>query len=129
MELPIKKVYDTLLFESSFIALIPAENVFMMKIPEEFRRSDLGALLRIVELSEYQKDHASNRPLSITFSFQLDIWEKDLEKLNEIKNKLDFILNNFNLSKTYGTIIEDEDLPDTLRLISRYQGSESITLN
>jgi hypothetical protein len=129
MELPIKKVYDTLLAESSFLTLVPSQNIYLIKVPEEFRNSDLGAILRVVELSEYQKDHASNKPLNITFSFQLDVWEKDLEKLKEIKNKLDVILNNINLSKTFGVIIEDEDLPDTLRLIARFQGSEQITLN
>jgi len=128
MELPMKQIYDILLAEPSFIALVPDENIFMMNIPEEYKRSDIGAILRIVELQEYQTKHASNKPLYINYSFQLDIWEKDLEKIKVIKNKLDFILNNFNLSKTYGVIVNDEDLPDTYRLIARYQGSEKINL-
>ena len=65
-------------------------------------------------------DYASNRPNSIQFNVQVDVWVKTLDDVNKYYFLLDEIMRDEFWECVYTEQTDDSDLQGSKRIIKRY---------
>lgn len=128
MTLPVKVVYDLLMADTNITNLINSEMIFMVDIPEDYQEVENAPMIRINEINDYQEGFASNKPFSVVFSVQIDVWAKTIQELNGIKEILDNLMTENNWSQYTGALDKDPDI-DLYRLARRYRAVQVINFN
>lgn len=86
-------------------------------------KGNIDPLVRITEIEGVYDVYASNEPLYITFSIQIDIWVSTLKEVNAFYFAVDKVMREKGWSCSYSEQTTDPDLPNTQRIIKRYTGS------
>lgn len=83
---------------------------------------------RIVEIGMTHDNYASDRPLSMYTTIQVDIWVKTLSEAEAIYYEMDELFMNNNANLSYSEIGTDPDLDNCTRVIKRYYIRRDIEL-
>ncbi|MEZ0117816.1 UNVERIFIED_ORG: hypothetical protein ABRZ91_001773 [Heyndrickxia coagulans] len=129
MTLPIKTAYDMLINNKNLTDLVNPDNIFMLDVPEDFQKVDKLPIIRVNQIADYQNDFASNMPLSMVISVQIDVWAKSIKDLEPIQTVLDQLFSQNGWSQYVGGLDNDPDFNDTPRIYRRYRTIEQIDLN
>ena len=89
-------------------------------VPEPSQTIPKLPIGRIVELFGNYDDYASNRPNSIQFNVQIDVWVKTLDDVNKYYFVLDEIMRDEFWECVYTEQTDDPDLQGSKRIIKRY---------
>jgi hypothetical protein len=127
MKPPILLIYEKL-NNSLLTDLIPFDNIFLYDIPEEKISENIEDLIRINEISDTKKIYSSNKSTEIHFEIQIDIWSMDLERLESEKQKIEYILEDELLTRTFKHTEKDSDLKEVYRTILRFTGKQFIQI-
>ena len=125
MTLPVKVVYDLLMNDTNITSLINPDMIFTLDVPEDYQKVENAPIVRINEISDYQQDFASNKPFTLVFSVQVDVWARDLKTLDNIQTALDTLMSNNYWSQYNGALDKDPDI-DLFRLARRYRTTQHI---
>lgn len=122
-------VYDILMNDENFTALVNPDNIFLLDVPEDYQKIEKLPLVRINEISDYQDGFASNMPFSMVVSVQVDVWGNSIKTLDPIQTVLDKLMAQNGWVQYAGGIDRDPDFNQTPRLYRRYRTTLQIDLN
>lgn len=125
MNLPVKVVYDILMNDENITSLINPNMIFMIDVPEDYQKVENAPIIRINEISDYQEDFASNKPFTLVFSVQVDVWANNLKILESFQTALDALMSKNYWSQYSGALDKDPDI-DLFRLARRYRTTQTI---
>lgn len=102
-------------------------NFYTNSVPESSQTIPDLPIGRIVELYGSYEDFASNNPLSISFSVQVDVWVSTLKEVDTFYFLIDEIMRLNGWQCTYTEQTDDEDLKNAKRIIKRYATTINLT--
>lgn len=120
---PIKDVYTFLSENEELSSLVNPDNIFILDIPIDYQKQSELPLIRINQIGEYQAEFASNMPISLSVTVQIDIWGNSVKELDPIQDKIDKIMALNGWFKYLGGLDKDPDFNDTPRIYRRYRAS------
>ena len=129
MTLPIKMVYDILMNDENFTALVNPDHIFLLDVDEDYQKLEKLPLVRINEISDYQDGFSSNMPFSMVISVQVDVWGNSIKSLEPIQTALDKLMSQNGWAQYAGGIDKDPDFNQTPRLYRRYRTTQLIQFN
>lgn len=123
--IPSKIVYDLLMNDLAFKNLVNLDMIFTLKIPEDYQKEENAPIVRINEIADYQESFSSNKPFTLVYAVQVDVWAKDLAILEPIREHLDNLMAEHYWSQYNGSLDHDPDI-DLIRLARRYRTTQTI---
>ncbi|AJO22885.1 hypothetical protein QQ991_10685 [Weizmannia coagulans] len=128
MTLPAKAVYDILMGSPEIANMMNRDMIFMIDVPEDDQQVLNAPIIRINEINDYQDGFASNKPFSVSFSVQIDVWAATIEQLAVFRDVLDKIMTENEWGQYTGVIDKDPDI-DLYRMARRYRAVQVIHFN
>lgn len=95
-------------------------------VPESSQTVPNLPIGRISELYGNYDDYASNKPLTIQFNVQVDVWVSTLKEVDAFYFALDEVMRNEGWECTYTEQTDDADLEGAKRIIKRYVANISL---
>lgn len=128
MTLPAKAVYDILMGSPEIANMMNRDMIFMIDVPEDDQQVLNAPIIRINEINDYQDGFASNKPFSVSFSVQIDVWAATIEHLSAFRDTLDKLMSENGWGQYAGALDKDPDI-DLYRLARRYRAVQVIHFN
>lgn len=124
LKIPVKVVYDILRGSTKFNTI----KTFLNRVPESMVDVKNLPMIRVVELNTFNESYASNKPLLIESTVQVDIWCKDIAQANQLYYEVDSLMADHNIMLDLGGMDEDPDFKGTSRIYKRYTVTQRIGL-
>lgn len=125
MTLPVKVVYDLLMNDAGITNLVNPDMIFTLDVSEDYQKVENAPIIRINEITDYQKDFASNKPFTLNISVQIDVWASNLGHLDRAREELDKLMSDNGWSQYSGALDKDPDI-DLYRLARRYRATQIV---
>lgn len=109
-------------------AVYPEVNWFVNYVPETEQTVPALPVGRVVEVGMTHDNYASDRPMSMDTTIQVDVWLKTLGEAEAMYYAMDELFMNNKASLVYSEISNDPDLANCTRVIKRYYIRRDIEL-
>ncbi|MCU7557256.1 tail completion protein gp17 [Macrococcus capreoli] len=116
----LEEVYQALAESDSLTQLVPIENIWLRRIPEENREQ--SPVIRITQINWVPYEYSSNNQISYFAEFQIDVWQKQEDGDPFVIGQIiqDIMRKEYFQQST--SIFTDDEDTEMLRDGRRYQG-------